>query len=342
MDNAERINLVTKTASLALEERKALDVCLRAKESEVRSSENPVMSGELDPSIWNDLGIYFLNNRMEAEAVIVYSHMLSIAQSLEGKHGHIHKGLPLYNIGVAQINLRNFDEGIPNILKAHEEDKLRLGEEKAKQELAHRLKEGLIDFTSRIVDNNYLQDFNNASNLSIQRSYDLTQNMEDAEKLFFAKILNSKKLVSFHDDSHTKVVMFDNLKNLCLVLESNLRRRGRTKVMLAELVVKVFSTEGWKTHFDTQQAKALVRYSSVGDFDSKLDQIEGFTPTGNGVDDFHLRNFLTTTLVRNFTAHYLDENIALLSHDAKYERTFARILWSLLYTLQYRITPLLG
>jgi len=136
--------------------------------------------------------------------------------------------------------------------------------------------------------------------------------------------------------------MFDNLKNLCLVLESNLRRRGRTKVMLAELVVKVFSTEGWKTHFDTQQAKALVRYSSVGDFDSKLDQIEGFTPTGNGVDDFHLRNFLTTTLVRNFTAHYLDENIALLSHDAKYERTFARILWSLLYTLQYRITPLLG
>jgi len=108
MDTAELASLVMKTANLALEERKALDACLRAKESEVRMSESPVKDGELDTSVWNDLGMYFLNNVMAAEAVIVYSHMLSDAQSLEGKHGHIHKGVPLYNIGIAQINLRNY------------------------------------------------------------------------------------------------------------------------------------------------------------------------------------------------------------------------------------------
>jgi len=86
MDTAELASLVMKTANLALEERKALDACLRAKESEVRMSESPVKDGELDTSVWNDLGMYFLNNVMAAEAVIVYSHMLSEAQSLEGKN----------------------------------------------------------------------------------------------------------------------------------------------------------------------------------------------------------------------------------------------------------------
>jgi len=253
----------------------------------------------------------------------------------EKKQGiDIHKGLPLHNIGVAQINLRNYDEGIPNILKAYEEDIKSLGSAKAEKQLAYRVKEGLFDFVSRVIDNNYLREFNNQSGLKVKETISLMQNMDEAEKLFFAKTVNSKKLVAFHDDIYTRVTMFDNLKNLGLLLESNLKRRSHRTEQLPGLITNIFK-ESWKK--DYEASKALTSYSSVADFESKLETIEKLKPSGKPIDDFVTSNFLTITLVRNFTAHYLNEKLNILSDSKKYDRVFAREIFSILYSLVYAV-----
>lgn len=333
-----RVNL-EDVATHALEMKKGLSECLAKEEQRLQSLRTPV-SGEVDASGWGDLGLYFWTNRMYQETIVTFSHMLGTISRLEKKFGHVHKGLPLYNMGIAQISLANFDQGIPNVLKAFEEDKLKLGEIAAKKELAYRLKDNLLDFTSRIVDNNYLKEFTTSSGLAVNHILDLLANMEETEKLFFAKIVNSRELVDFHDDAYTKVVLFDNLKNLCLILESNLRRRKRVNGLLPQLVVSVFSKERWAGFFDSERKKSsagLTGYSDVRDFNSKVKTIETYSPIGTESEDFHLKNFLTATLIRNFTAHNLDESIEVLKGPQEYGNAFSRVLWSLIYALQYAI-----
>jgi hypothetical protein len=327
-------------ATHALEMKKALSQCRAKKEVELQSSTTPLSNAEVDASDWGDLGLYFWTNRMYQEMIVTFSHMLSAISRLEKKFGHIHKGLPLYNMGIAQIGLANFDQGIPNVLKAFDEDKLKLGEIAAKKELAYKLKDDLLDFTARIVDNNYLKEFVTTSGLGVNHILDLLTNMEEPEKLFFAKLVNSRQLVDFHEDAYTKAVLFDNLKNLCLILESNLRRRKGVKGLLPRLVVSAFSKEPWITYFDSERKKrtaGLTGYSDVRDFNWKVRAIEAYSPIGTESEDFHLKNFLATTLIRNFTAHNLDESIEVLNGPQEYENAFSRVLWSLIYALQYGI-----
>lgn len=322
-----------------LETRRAIDEALHLKEQNIVLSDtkNPKRK-EIDASVWNELGIYFLNNRMYLDALMIYQHMLRTILDTEKKQGvDIHKGLPLHNIGVAQINLRNYDEGIPNILKAYEEDVKSLGIAEAEKQLAHRVKEGLFEFVSRVIDNNYLKEFNDNSGLKVKDTISLMQNMDEAEKLFFAKTVNSKKLVTFHDDIYTRVTMFDNLKNLGLLLESNLKRRSHKTDQLPGLITNIFK-ESWKKDYEAAYSKHLTSYSSVADFESKLETIGKLKLSGKSVDDFVTNGFLTTTLVRNLTAHYLIEKLNILSDSKKYDRVFAIEIFSILYTLNYSVT----
>lgn len=291
---------------------------------------------EIEASLWNELGLYYLNNRMYLDALMIYEHMLqTILKVQKDQSVDIHKGLPLYNMGVAQINLHNYDEGIPNILKAYEEDVATLGKAEAEKQLAHKVKEGLIDFTSRIIDNNFLKEFSARSGVSAKNTISLLQNMDEVEKLFFAKVINSKKLVTFHDNMYTRVVMLDNLKNLCLILESNLKRRSGRTDMLFGLIVNTFKKEEWRKHF--MNNACFIRYKTLKDFQDKIDKMERTHFSKEPEVDFTTRNFLTTTLVRNFTAHYLNERLDVLEDSKKYDSIFAREVFSILYSLAYII-----
>ena len=319
------------------ETRRAIDDILRLKEENIvlRNIKDSKRK-EIDASVWNELGLYFLNNRMYLDALITYEHMLQTISNAEKEHrAEIHKGMPLHNIGVAQINLRNYDEGIPNILKAYEEDVKTFGKTKAKGMLANKVKEGLFDFISKVIDNNYLQEFNRRTGLKISKTASVLDNMNEAEKLFFAKIITSKKLVMFHDDVYTKVVMFDNLRNLGLLLESNLKRRSKTKEYLPELIKKIFHSEEWKKYFVANEK--LKRYADVKDFQDKLIQIDKLKASGKPKIDFVTANFLTIALMRNFTAHYLSERLYILKNRRKYDRVFAREIFSILYSLNYPV-----
>jgi hypothetical protein len=317
--------------------RRAIDEALQVKEQNtILKKIKGSTRKEIDASVWNELGLYFLNNRMYLDALIVYEHMLrAITKAEEKNRVEIHKGLPLHNIGVAQINLRNYDEGIPNILKAYEEDVKTFGKTKAKNMLAHKVKEGLYAFVSKVIDNNYLPKFNKRTGLKISNTASLLDSMNEAEKLFLAKIITSKKLVSFHSDLYTKVVMFDNLRNLGLLLESNLRRRSKKNEYLPDLIKGIFSKEEWKKHF-AANAK-LKKYSDVKDFQEKLMKIDKLKSSGKRKVDFVTNSFLTISLMRNFTAHYLSEKLSILKNSKKYDKTFAREIFAVLYSLNYPV-----
>lgn len=314
-----------------------IDESLQSKENDITLKDiRGTKRKEIEASVWNELGLYFLNNRMYLDALMIYQNMLQTILKVEKSQSvDIHKGLPLYNIGVAQINLRNYDEGIPNILKAYEEDVATLGNAEAEKQLAHRVKEGLVDFTSKIVDNNFLKEFTTHSNVSAKNTISLLQNMDEVEKLFFAKVINSKKLVAFHDDVYTKVVMLDNLRNLCLILESNLKRRSGRRDMLFGLIDNIFKKEEWRKCFIDNGE--LTRYKKSNDFENNIQKIATTHFSKKPEVDFTAHNFLTTTLIRNFFAHYLDERLDILEDSNKYDGIFAREVFSILYSLAYII-----
>lgn len=319
------------------ETRKAIDECLREKEQAIYLRDiKDTTKKEIDASVWNDLGLFFLHNRMYLDALKIYEHMLQTISELESQQSvAIHKGLPLHNIGVAQINLKNYDEGIPNVLKAYEEDIEIFGSTRAETQLAYKVKQGLFDFTSRVIDNNYLKEFNKLSRLNVKNTSSLMENMDEAEKLFFAKIVNSKKLIAFHDDIYTRVTMFDDLKNLCLILESNLKRRSGRTDYLPKLITNIFSNEEWTKYFEAN--RTLTSYNSIADFENKLKSIESLKVSSKSEVNFITSNFLTTSLIRNFTAHYLTEKLDLLQDQNRYDGIFAREIFSILYSLAFII-----
>lgn len=328
--------IITRT----FETRKLIDESLKIQEQNItfRTIEGTAKR-EIEASVWNDLGLYFLNNGIYLDALRIYEHMLQTIPKLESaKSMAIHKGLPLHNIGVAQINLRNYDEGIPNILKAYEEDIDTFGETEAEKMLASKVMGGLFNFISKVVDNNYLGEFNSQSGFNVKKTITLMQNMNAADKLFFAKTINSKKVVTFHDDIYTKVTMFNNLKNLCLLLESNLRRRSKRTDLLPGLIIGIFQKEPWEKYYEANKSlKNFDRTNAVADFEQKLEKIEKLKATGKPDIDFTVANFLTISLVRNFTAHYLNEKLNVLSDPKKYDRVFAREIFAILYSLYYKI-----
>lgn len=107
------------------------------------------------------------------------------------------------------------------------------------------------------------------------------------KNFFFTKIVNSRKLISFHDDIYTKVAMLDNLKNLCLLLESNLKRRSGKTNMLSGLIRTLFDGEEWNKHFKANSD--LTQYDSVSNFLAKLVRIENFKSSGRPEVDFLTR-----------------------------------------------------
>lgn len=328
---------IKKIASENLKLRREIDNLLAEKREKYELKDIPESSTkEIESSGWNHLGIYFLENGMYSDAIAVYSDMLDTISKIEKeKTVIIHKGLALHNMGVAQLYLRNYDEGIPNILKAFDEDIKTFGKAVAEKQLASKVKMGLFKFLGENLDKNYLVDFNKETGLSADATT-LLQNMDETEKLFFAKVINSNELVQFHDDIYTRVVMLDNLANLPLLIEANLKRRSGSEQTLNPLLTQLFKGESWKKVYETNMP--LTSYDSVTAFETNLEAILQTEFSTNQQDNFISRSFLATTLMRNFTAHYLNEKLSILSDQKKYGRVFGAGVYSILYCLNATIS----
>ena len=296
-------------------------------------------------SIWNEIGVplYIVGSFSDFERI--FKEMLSVIRVIEKKKrdgNHIHKGLALYHIGLSQINQGNFDEGIPKVLAAYEEDKITYGESEAKKFFAYNFNKDFVENLSEIVDKNFFNEMKTIltsnTNLAAKSLKDLITNLDENEKLFFAKTVNSKITSRFSKDLYTRVVLWDNLRNLCLLSEIYLKRRNRAANMLGGLIPLAFQGESWLntylSHRGSRDGNDYTYYNSTADFKRKLQDLltsGSFAP--NTEMDFLARVFLLSVLVRNFTAHNFDEYEQLLTDERLYENVFKHVMFSVLYTL---------
>jgi len=281
---------------------------------------------------------------MPSDAELLYRRMLNTEIVVQNKEGKLlHKGMALYNLGISQINQRNLDEGVPHILDAFEEDVRRVGEQKARSLLANKLKEGLLIFVSSYLDENYLKTLKqNVTNsvLQSQSSFDLLKVLDEPEKFFICKIVNTKTIARFRTDIYTRVVLFDNLRNVCLLSELVLKKKGK-RTTLGGLVPEIFMEfkEKWidtfrrnikLTRFDDRES-AL---PPIKQFEANLSTIMANAFDPNPESDYITRVFLGTVLLRNYTSHFFDEYLPLLQDRKIYERCFEMSTHALLYSLK--------
>jgi len=298
-------------------------------------------------SIWNEIGVplYLVGSFSDFERI--FKEMLYVIEAVKKEKGeeHIHQGLALYHIGISQIHQRNFDEGIPNVLAAYEEDKITYGKENAEKYFAYKFEKDFVENLSESVDKDFFAEMKailtSHGDLADKSLRDLVVKFDESEKLFFAKTINSKMINKFSRNLYTRVVLWDNLRNLCLLLEIYLKRRMRSTSMLGGLVHLVFQNENWQNIYQshntgTKDANDYTHYCSPLDFSHKIQNLLGSGLfTGNVETDFLARVFLLSVLVRNFTAHNFDEYEKLLVDENLYEGVFKYVLFSLLYTLYF-------
>jgi len=294
-------------------------------------------------SIWNEIALplYLVGSYSDFERL--FKEMLSVIEAVEKKKGgRIHKGLALYHLGLAQVSQRNFDEGIPNILDAYEEDKVTYGSEDAKRYFAYNFNKDFLSRISRKIEAIYFSQMKSKlvsnTGLASKSLENLVSTFDEGESLFFAKTMNSKMVNKFRNDFYTRVLLWDNLRNLCLLLEIYLKRKLSSNNMLGSLVPSAFNSDVWMriyiSHRGSRDANDYTYYSSPLDFSRKINQLltDNFF-SSNDEDDFLARVFLLSVLVRNFTAHNFDEYEKLLTTENLYEDVFKHAVYALLYAL---------
>ena len=97
----------------------------------------------------------------------------------------------------------------------------------------------------------------------------------------------------------------------------------------------IFKKEEWKKLFTANGC--LTQYKTLKEFQDKLGKIEKTQFSKKPDVDFTTRNFLATTLIRNFAAHYLSERLDILEDSETYDDIFAKEIFSILYSLAYRV-----
>lgn len=333
MDLIENINRCTNDLMEARQRLARLheSVCNQAMSGSIRIEDNII-----DRSIWNNYGRVLIGAKMYSDAEQIYSDMLETIQALEKTKGELHKGLPTYNIGLVQFLQRNFDEGIPNILEAYEHDVKRLGPNDAKNLFASRFKKDLNALVGSELDARFFADLRKSTSLRARSSIDLIQGLTETEFLLFARIILSDAHIKFRKDTYTSVILYDNLRNLCLLLEVFLKRRTRMDESIGSLLNLVFDKEGWLRLYNMHKRKtrfeATTVSEAVGKFDANLKFLEG-TLGGSLEEEFLARVFLTTVLVRHFTSHYFDAYPDLIKNQVLYKRILKRAAFSVLYSL---------
>jgi len=333
MDLIENINKCTSDLMEARQRLAQLHemICNRAISGSIRIEDNIV-----DHSIWNNYGRVLIGAKMYSDAEQIYDDMLDTIRALEKTKGELHKGLPTYNIGIVQFLQRNFDEGIPNILEAYEHDIKRVGANDAKKLFASRFKTDLNALVGSELNSRFITELRKSTSLRARSSTDLIQALTESEFLFFARIILCNVHIKFRKDPYTSVILYDNLRNLCLLLEVLLKRKTSRDESIGPLLNFVFDKEGWLRLYNTHKQKtrfeATTVKDAVGKFDANLEFLESKLGS-SGKEEFLARVFLTTVLVRHFTSHYFDAYPDLIKNQVLYEKIFKRAVFSVLYSL---------
>jgi hypothetical protein len=292
-------------------------------------------------SVWYDLGqTFFLRNDYSLVSY-VYAIMLKTIEEYETKHKtQLHRGLALYNLGISQLNQKNYDEGIPNVLSAYQEDKRTYGIRKAENLFAKRLDVAFTTEVNNILESkcySTLKKLYPGSSSLVNSISDLTSKLEKSEKLLLMRVLISNTNIPFRKDTYTQVVLFDNLKNMLLLIEVVLKKKWNGT--LGPLVDQMIKHKNWTKHSPVEVG--LRRFDRgplppLKQFESNFSNIRRMTYVRNE-GKFLVRLFLQTIILRNYTAHFFDDYKPILHHktlyDSLYDSLFRFATYALIYSL---------
>jgi hypothetical protein len=175
------------------------------------------LTQSIDDAVWNLPGLFFLRGNYSLSEM-VYSLML---QAINTINPSLCKGFPLYQIGIAQMNNGNLDEGISNVLKAAEEDD-KNQPAKAPGLPASQTRQKIIHHVERQIDAVFLQKLKNdlPSYFNLSSLASLLSKLSFDEQLFLVRLILGRKRLAPRNDSFTKIIMFNNLLNVYVLTET--------------------------------------------------------------------------------------------------------------------------
>lgn len=285
----------------------------------------------------NNLGqTLFYSQLHPCFADLFYRSLLDIIINYEKKTGKkFNKGIPYANLGIAQISQGKFDQGIANLLTAEWEDR----------EVANP-KEFILDsplwkqFEDRVFD--YLKSYNEKHTFDfiIDNSFleDFFRAIDREDRIFLQGTILALKdnldQFSVCANSYTFGRLYAFLKDLCLLIESLLRKKQLNEGMkpseakkLYNLLFRVLKNQ----EVNWPQPNPPPTATDLKEFVDQLDTILSSTVNEE------IRRINCVYLVRNFTGHHFRVDEAVKSFNSKsfftdmYLPTLENIIVALLY-----------
>jgi tetratricopeptide (TPR) repeat protein len=269
-----------------------------------------------DSSIWVELGNFFHTLDDHSLAAEVYSRMLKTINNYGASN--IHKGLALYNLGIAQIESGNLEHGIPNVLEALEEDRKNIGAGSIGQP-ASKLKSEILSFSVSQISRNQYPKFISTipGKTPAPTLVSLISKLTEDEQLLLSKTILSSESMRIRDDTYTKIILLNNLSNILILCENYQKRRNPAANTLGESLA-LFKQQHWYGIY--QKYCRYTHYKSIRDFENKLQLILQHTFSASQEERFIVKTFLCIVLVRNYIFHNYDPNLAFLRNANLYSQ----------------------
>jgi hypothetical protein len=284
--------------------------------------------------------IIFFNRGNYSLSEMVYSLML---QAINTINPSLCKGLPLYQIGIAQIG--NLDEGISNVLKAAEEDD-KNQPAKAPGLPTSQTRQKIIHHVERQIDAVFLQKLKNdlPSYFNLSSLASLLSKLSFDEQLFLVRLILGRKRLPPRNDSFTKIIMFNNLLNVYVLTETFLGKAPNSST-LGDLIRMAFCKEKWfsiysmHTGIPKRNHNTLTYYDDYNvnpqyQYHTQLQKIASKTFSSNKEENFIVIMFLSSYLTRNYLAHHFNPTSPIFSNINEYDRLFDLAVIMLLYCLR--------
>jgi hypothetical protein len=260
----------------------------------------------------------------------IYHDMLETTEECSRLAGYrFDKGLEYANLSIAEIGLRNLDQGFSHMELAKAEDD-RIGHKTgvAKTNLQYILDDAYKSIQA-MVDRSPISHLGKASELC-------ETNLEWAEKCRLAKAM--WKFGIRIQDSRSSLnndELERDLISICKVVENYLKRKNpipevdSRKQTLTPLIEHAFQGLDWFEEWRSFRKGLGLNYSDPEFDDDKLVSLLS--------DDSRKREaniFCVLCIVRNFGAHVFNDRSALFS-EREYEKAFSMCVEALLYTLDH-------
>ncbi len=280
----------------------------------------------------NQIGLNFMMDRYPQFAEIYYTALLTeILEFEKYKSKKFNKGIIYANLGVAQMANNKFDQGIANLLKAHEEDKDFIGTshdlELFKTSLYKQFEDNYIDMMHKD-----LEYFGNQNGITISKTDvdKLFLSLKIENRLFLVTIIREMKknleILKKNENIFTRTLLFSNIKNLCLFIEDFMKnilmKNGKTPSNqdLYNYINCTFKAEPWWAKFQSEWN--LTKSANIQDFEKKLEKISKKTNNNH-------KRLLYLGCIRNFSGHHFDvsSSFLFLNFENIYKNILGIIYW---------------